>query len=567
MSKNLRGLSARRGLAPSLYADTLKAAAAADQAEWQRLAAASLVSEASLLGAAASYDFPTQEAAGQRLFLCDGTACLVSGRQGPLRDALAPHFNPGEIGHATCLGHCHRNDACLIDQATRILADYPRQGEPGRGAPNSREGAPRPATEPPLAPPPPVPVASLGEPLLLAPIPDLEAYYAPLFAAARAPAQAIEEIARSGLRGRGGAGYPFHLKLRAAREAQGTPKSVVCNADEGDPGAFSDKWLLEERPQAVLAGMLAAGLMIGAKTGVLYIRREYPEARLAIEAAIGALAGLGLTGNDIRSSGQDFRFEIVVGAGAYVCGEETALLNSIEGLRPEVRTRPPYPTHYGLFGQPTLLSNVETLANLPFILARGGNAYAALGLPACTGTKLISLDGGFNRPGLYEVPMGTPLRQVRDDLGGGTRYPVKAYQVGGPLGGLVPAGKVADLTLDFESFARQGFVLGHAGIIAIPTHFPLVDLLTHLFAFAARESCGKCFPCRIGTRRGQELLEGARQQGRPIDPALFADLLDTLEDGSLCALGGGLPLPVRNALTYFGEELAPWFEPGSVNSG
>ena len=255
------------------------------------------------------------------------------------------------------------------------------------------------------------------------------------------------------------------------------------------------------------------------------------------------------------------RFHIVRGAGAYVCGEETALLNSIEGLRPEVRTRPPYPTSHGLYGQPTLLSNVETLANLPAILTAGGRAYATLGLPACSGTKLVSLDGGFRRPGVYEVEMGTPLRQILDDLGGGTRYPVKAYQIGGPLGGLVPASKVAELTLDFESFAHHGFLLGHAGIVAIPTHFPLAELLAHLFAFAARESCGKCFPCRIGSRRGQELVEGALHQGRRIDPALFDDLLDTLEGGSLCALGGGLPLPVRNALTQFREELAPLFAP------
>jgi NADH:ubiquinone oxidoreductase subunit F (NADH-binding) len=196
---------------------------------------------------------------------------------------------------------------------------------------------------------------------------------------------------------------------------------------------------------------------------------------------------------------------------------------------------------------------------LPHILTAGGEAYAAQGLASCTGTKLVSLDGGFNRPGVYEVPMGTPLRQVLDGLGGGTRYPVKAFQIGGPLGGLVPIAQVDSLTLDFEAFAAAGFLLGHAGIVAIPERFPLAELLAHLFGFTARESCGKCFPCRIGARRGQELIESAIHQGTRIDPRLFADLLETLELGSLCALGGGLPLPVRNALTYFGDELAPLF--------
>ena len=538
MSKNLRGLAARLALDPGLHGLTQAAATSGLERPFAALAESSHTGEASLIGASSCYHFPRQHREGKRVFACDGTACLVSGRTTAVAARLAEHFGPEAIGQATCLGQCHRNDAFLHEGATGFLAE-------ARTVPTG------------------TPMAS---PILLAPLPPPEDYYATLLAHLRDPEQALIEITHSGLRGRGGAGFPLHLKLKAAREAPGEPKYVVCNADEGDPGAFSDKWLLEERPHAVLGGMLAAARIIGAAEGVLYIRAEYPEAIQAMQAAIARFEALTRTGGNEHHAVPPFRFHVVTGAGAYVCGEETALLNSIEGLRPEVRTRPPYPTHYGLFGQPTLLSNVETLANLPAILTAGGRTYATRGIPACTGTKLVSLDGGFRRPGVYEIEMGTPLREILDDLGGGTRYPVKAYQIGGPLGGLVPASKVADLTLDFESFAHHGFLLGHAGIVAIPAHFPLAELLIHLFAFAARESCGKCFPCRIGTRRGQELLEGALHQGRKIDRALFADLLATLEDGSLCALGGGLPLPVRNALTYFGDELAPLFAPSAQDS-
>lgn len=571
MSRNLRGLAARLALDPGLHAQTQAAATSGQERPFAALAETCHTGEASLIGASSCYHFPRQHREGKRVFACDGTACLVSGRTTAVAARLAEHFGPEAIGQATCLGQCHRNDAFLHEGATSFLDELPRLNPPSEVTgsacwahfPSPVHSAPAVSPTQPVQSVPGAPAAPTGthvsSPILLAPLPSPEDFYATLLAHLRDPEQALIEITHSGLRGRGGAGYPIHLKLKAAREAPGERKYVVCNADEGDPGAFSDKWLLEERPHAVLGGMLAAARIIGAAEGVLYIRAEYPEAIQAMQAAIARFEALTRTGGNEHHAVPPFRFHVVTGAGAYVCGEETALLNSIEGLRPEVRTRPPYPTHYGLFGQPTLLSNVETLANLPAILTAGGRTYAARGIPACTGTKLVSLDGGFRRPGVYEIEMGAPLREILDDLGGGTRYPVKAYQIGGPLGGLVPASKVADLTLDFESFAHHGFLLGHAGIVAIPARFPLAELLIHLFAFAARESCGKCFPCRIGTRRGQELLEGALHQGRKIDPALFADLLATLEDGSLCALGGGLPLPVRNALTYFGDELAPLF--------
>jgi len=212
-----------------------------------------------------------------------------------------------------------------------------------------------------------------------------------------------------------------------------------------------------------------------------------------------------------------------------------------------------------LFGKPTILSNIETFANIRYILKEGGDTYASLGTEKSPGTKLVSLDGGFNKPGLYEIKMGTPLGFVFNELGGGTKYPVKAFQVGGPLGGIVPSSKVDDLTLDFESFSREGFLLGHAGVVSIPEDFPVINFIKHLFEFTFRESCGKCFPCRIGSTRGMELLTAAVKDGIKIDRQLFEDLLETMQLGSLCALGGGLPLPVRNALKYFDQELSGFF--------
>ncbi|MCB1235324.1 MAG: formate dehydrogenase, partial [Verrucomicrobiae bacterium] len=244
----------------------------------------------------------------------------------------------------------------------------------------------------------------------------------------------------------------------------------------------------------------------------------------------------------------------------YICGEETALLASLEGARPEVRVRPPFPTVEGLFRKPTIVNNVETFANLPFIVKNGGAAYAAIGTADSTGPKLVSLDSNFKTPGCYEVAMGTPLTTVVHDLGGGFRVPVKAIQVGGPLGGIVPADRVDSLTVDFESFKNAGFLLGHAGVVAIPEAFPMIEYIEHLFAFTAAESCGKCFPCRLGSVRGQELTQRARTSDYRIDRQLLDDLLETMQATSLCALGGGVPLPIQNALQYFADELKPFFE-------
>jgi NADH-quinone oxidoreductase subunit F len=256
----------------------------------------------------------------------------------------------------------------------------------------------------------------------------------------------------------------------------------------------------------------------------------------------------------------NFTFHVFEGAGAYICGEETSLINSLEGLRPEVRSRPPFPATYGLFGKPTILCNVETFANIWSILKEGGVSYSKLGTEKSRGTKLVSLDAAFNKPGVYEVEMGTPLKEILYEMGGGTKYPVKAFQIGGPLGGIIPSAISGELNLDFESFIDAGFLLGHAGIVSIPEEFSMMKFILHLFEFTSNESCGKCFPCRIGSLRGYELLKDAAENGIKVDIELFDDLLETMRLGSLCALGGGISLPVMNALHYFSGEFEEYFQ-------
>ena len=531
MSTNIRALCARKGVEGSLLTALEEAArgdGAPSEAALRALARDYRLSPAAVLGTASFYDFLAPAHRGRRAYVCTGTACLLAGRQDEARERLRATFSDAEIGEMACLGRCYRGGAHQLDGCQRDAADLDGAAESPDAIPY-RSAASRP----------------VFAPLSAEPLDD----YA---AALRPPAEILAELETSRLRGRGGAGFPFARKLAACAAAEGDAKYVVCNGDEGDPGAFSDRWLLEVHPHRVMAGMVAAGLAAGATTGVLYVRAEYPAAIARIREAIDAFH------TSPTASDTGFRFHLVRGAGSYVCGEETALLNSIEGLRPEVRVRPPYPAQSGLYGRPTLVSNVETFACVPWILRHGGAAFAALGTAESTGTKLACLDQQFCRPGVYEVDMGTPLDTLLHDLGGGYRAPVKALQIGGPLGGVVPVERTAGLTIAFESFARAGFLLGHASVVAIPADFPMKDFLAHLFAFASHESCGKCFPCRLGTRRGFEQLRDATPE-RPIHAVAFADLLETLELGSLCALGGGLPLPVRNVLTHFADELRPFF--------
>jgi NADH-quinone oxidoreductase subunit F len=548
MSRNLRGLSARKGLTDSLFREITRAGSSFAADRDKLLAGLSdkyLVGKSSVLSASSFYDFLKPGNTGKKVYMCDGTSCLTSGKHEKLKKALLGRFGECEIGTVSCLGHCHSGNAFMIDHdlcsfedpdnplIIKKQADEPE--EPFRIGTN------------------------VEKPVLIQEIADLTGYYSLFNKYSDNIPPALKEIEISALRGRGGAGFPMHVKLRITANTDSDRKYVICNGDEGDPGAFSDKWLLEKRPHSILFGMLIAGLITGADTGVIYIRGEYPASVKVMNNAIAEFEKLRhiLTG----SSGEEFRFSfhLFEGAGAYICGEETSLINSLEGLRPEVRSRPPFPATYGLFGKPTVLCNVETFSNLWYILKEGGVAYSALGTDKSKGTKLVSLDSTFYKPGIYEIEMGTPLDEVIYKMGEGTKSRVKAFQIGGPLGGIVPASVTGELNLDFESFSDAGFLLGHAGIVAIPEEFHMIKFILHLFEFVSRESCGKCFPCRIGSQRGYELLKEAAEKGTRINKALFDDLLVTLQLGSLCALGGGIPLPVLNAMHFFSKEFEEYF--------
>ncbi|MAT54530.1 MAG: formate dehydrogenase [Saprospirales bacterium] len=550
MSKNISALSGRKGIDESLFekmGQLTEPEGFLTKEAAQKLADEYLIGDASVYGASTFYDFTRPENKGKKVYICNGSACMCAGTQEDLRKELSQHFKAEEIGEMCCLGRCHENSAFYYDGHNYSGKDAVHKlfGN-GQAATAHRDAYNFEAAGAGI-------IAGAGysldqcreivEKMLATP-----------------PEKVLEEIKTSGLRGRGGAGFPIGIKLEGCRKAKGEPKFIVCNADEGDPGSYSDRWVLEQRPYAMMLGMLIAGYATGADRGVVYLRYEYPESIQINNETLSSLRNAGLLGNDILGSGFNFEIKVVKARGAYICGEETALLSSLEGQRPEVRVRPPYPVNYGLFGKPTVVNNVETLANLPWILTNGGAAFANIGRGRSTGTKLLSLDSAFNKPGVYEVDMGTPLSQVVNELGGGFRKGVKALHIGGPLGGLVPVHKIEDLTVDFESFANNGFLLGHASIVSVPENYPMVAYLEHLFAFTAHESCGKCFPCRIGSVRGKELLQKAQKEDFKIDRQLFEDLLFTLKSGSLCALGGGIPLPVYNALEYFEEELKGYFE-------
>ena len=553
MSKNLSFLSYRQGVQKNLFERMVDAAdrnGAAETPETVRaLGADSLFGDAVTLGAVSSYDFLKKENAHKKIFLCNGSACLCAGTQKKLHADAAKVFSKEEIGHICCLGRCHEGGAFQFKGSNYSgLNDASLQEllTTGKGDSTDRYAV----------------VSHLQPAQLTAPFPGLESYYAPLRALLQKGDRDAfaAELKAAGLRGRGGAGFPLHLKWQSCREARGDVKYIVCNADEGDPGAYIDKYLMEQQPHSVLLGMMVAGWFAGAEAGVLYIRAEYPDSVRIIADAIKELEAAGLLGKNICGSGWNFILKPVKGAGAYICGEETALLSSLEGQRPEVRTRPPFPTQEGLFRRPTIVNNVETFSNLHAILTQGGAAFAKVGTAASTGPKLLSLDSHFVRPGIYEVAMGTPLRTVVE-LAGGFKTKIKAIQVGGPLGGMLPVDKIDSLTVDFESFKQAGFLLGHAGVVSIPEEFPMIEYLQHLFQFTSDESCGKCFPCRLGSTRGAELLAKANSDPTyKIDPELLNDLLETMEQTSLCALGGGVPLPIKNALMYFKEELQGYFQ-------
>ena len=362
------------------------------------------------------------------------------------------------------------------------------------------------------------------------------------------PAEVIAELSQSGLRGRGGAGFPAGIKWQTVAAAPGKRKYIVCNADEGDSGTFADRMLLEGDPFHLIEGMAIAGHAVGAGQGYIYVRSEYPHAIAKLNAALALAA-------EIIAP---FRCEVRVGAGAYVCGEETSLLNSLEGKRGEVRAKPPLPAHQGLFGQPTVINNVLTLAAVPHILLEGGAAkYDSHGIARSKGTMPIQLAGNIRHGGLYETAFGITLRELIYDIGGGTASgrPVKAVQVGGPLGAYIHPDQF-DLPFDYEAYAAADALIGHGGIVVFDDSADMSKLARFAFAFCAAESCGKCTPCRIGSTRGVELLDRICDESpaRADDLALLEDLCETLQFGSLCALGGFTPYPVRSALKHWPED-------------
>jgi NADH:ubiquinone oxidoreductase subunit F (NADH-binding) len=459
--------------------------------------------------------------------LCQGTACFVARHRDPDRWRRAEAAEP----RVYCLGACHSAPAGATDRARpHIVVDAAEPVVFGRVA------------------------AGAGR--------ELDAYladggYTGLARALSLGSEAVvAEVEASQLRGRGGAAFPTGRKWRAALEHRTDVAYVVANADEGDAGAYVDRILLEEDPHAVLEGVAIAAVAVGATRAYVYVRKEYPHARRRVEAAVAEARAAGLLGASLAGSGPPLDIEVVQGEGSYVCGEETALLNALEGQRPEVRARPPYPTEAGLFGRPTIVNNVETLAAIPWILRNGGAAHAAMGTATSAGTKVVSLNSLFRRPGLYEVELGVPVRDVVERLGGGPAdAPLGGVLIGGPLAGVLPP-NLLDTRLDFEALRSVGCEVGHGGIVAFDRNTSIPDLLHHVVRFAAYESCGKCTPCRAGSVRLEALLADAcAGRAGPRAAREVRDIVRALAATSLCGHGTGLAAFARSVMLRYGGEL------------
>ncbi len=378
-------------------------------------------------------------------------------------------------------------------------------------------------------------------------------------AVAMAPADIVRQVTDSGLRGRGGAGFPTGIKWKTVADAAADQKYIVCNADEGDSGTFADRMIMEGDPFVLIEGMVIAGIAVGATKGYIYTRSEYPHAIAAMEEAIRIARNAGILGACVMGSTYAFDLEVRMGAGAYVCGEETSLLNSLEGKRGIVRAKPPLPALQGLFGKPTVVNNVMSLASIPVIMDRGAQFYRDYGVGRSHGTIPIQLAGNLKHGGLYETAFGMTLGQLVNDIGGGTLSgrPVKAVQVGGPLGAYFPP-SLFDTVFDYEAFTAAGGLIGHAGIVVFDESVDMLNQARFAMEFCAVESCGKCTPCRIGSTRGVETADKIAQGIEPEkNRQLLADLCNTMKFGSLCALGGFTPYPVMSAMTHFPEDFAP----------
>jgi len=376
------------------------------------------------------------------------------------------------------------------------------------------------------------------------------------------PQEIVRQLEDSGLRGRGGAGFPTGKKWRAVLDQDSTTKIVIANGDEGDPGAYIDRFLLEDDPHCLIEGLLIAAYAVGADRGYIYVRCEYPEARRALERALNEARCEGLLGERVLGSPLSFDIALVIGKGSYVCGEETALLNSIESKRPEVKLRPPYPTEEGLFGKPTLVNNVETLASVPWILRNGAKAFRALGFSDSRGTKVISLNSLFRRPGLYEIEFGIPVRAILEDIGGGLKTGAcKGVIIGGPLAGVIPP-HLFDTRFGFEELHAIGAAVGHGGILAFDKNTSIPQLVHHVFEFGAFESCGKCTPCRLGSLRIAQLFANVLDHGpgSALGRTEWQDIISALSQASLCGLGTGLGEFGQSIRRYYAGDIQKCFE-------
>jgi NADH:ubiquinone oxidoreductase subunit F (NADH-binding)/NADH:ubiquinone oxidoreductase subunit E len=547
MSRNLiEMLRAREGDAPATALTVLKEAMDEHgeiSDDDRRLAATvSGLPEATVYGISSFYDDLLQPRGRRHVCVCTGTACWARDFGEHVREVEAGlGLKLGErspdaevsLGQTVCLGFCHTGAA--VREGSVVDA--------GEGAPERAvSGALREAPEP-------TGTSMLDEPVLLHP-----GDWSGLERALRdlSPDELLAEVKEAELRGRGGAGFPAGVKWEFAAKAPGTDKAIVVNGDEGDPGSYIDKHLMEQSPDLLLEGMALAAWAVGARHGIVFVRSEYPRSLPILQAAVVRARADGHLGTDIHGSGLDFDIEVLEGAGSYVVGEETALLASAQGLRGTVSARPPFPAERGWHGKPTVVNNVETLCNVPYIARQGAEAYAALSPGATSGTKLVCFNERFNSPGVHEVRFGTPTARICEDLGGGLRdgQEIKALQIGGPLGGILPGWKL-DTPFDFDELAAEGCMVGHGSILAFDTRTDMRELARHLLEFGAHESCGKCFPCRIGLQRGLEMVE----RPGPVDRDRLEALLETLELASLCAHGGGMPAPIRSLIAHFPEEL------------
>ncbi|NBU53918.1 MAG: formate dehydrogenase [Proteobacteria bacterium] len=478
MSKNISNLSGKVGLKHNLFQKISDNVLKNHPKDNKEIANEYNLGVSTVYGAESFYEFLRPAHREKKAFVCNGSACMCSGTQDKLKETLREKLGKDKVGTMFCLGYCYENNAFHYNGENYAGKDIEKIDQiiKGEKIKQDKYFSKSYATTSFLMDDKLLSISQVKEQLTKFLKTDKK--------------EIIKSILDSNLTGRGGAGFPTGMKWDFCSREKVKKKYVICNADEGDSGAFSDRYLLEDQPLKVLFAMIICGYVIGGDEGVLYIRGEYPKSIEAINGCINELKKAGLLGENILGTGFSFDIYICIGQGAYICGEETALIASIEGRRAEVDVRPPFPVTEGLYKKPTVVNNVETLAAVTGILINGADKFAAIGNKKSAGTKLVCLDSFFKNPGVYEIDMGTPMKKIFNEIGGGYKEPVKAFQIGGPLGGVVPLSEIDNLNLDFQEFSAKGFMLGHASVVSIPKDFPMVEYIHHLFEFSAEESCG-----------------------------------------------------------------------------